>query len=111
LSGPTHLNGVGKRNDEGRDSARHAILGVALIMLVLRRVIQLWVASPQTRRVVYGRIAVISVTYAGSGRVGYPAEIPAPRRHVQWIAGQTMILATNTDGMDSYIRGPLEHPR
>ena len=23
--------------------------------------------------------------------------------HVQWIAGQTMILATNTDGMDSYI--------
>ena len=23
--------------------------------------------------------------------------------HVQWIAGQTMILATNTDGTDSYI--------
>ena len=23
--------------------------------------------------------------------------------HVQWIAGQTMILATNTDGMDSYV--------
>ena len=23
--------------------------------------------------------------------------------HVQWIAGQTMILATNTDGADSYI--------
>ena len=22
--------------------------------------------------------------------------------HVQWIAGQTMILATNTDGTDSY---------
>jgi hypothetical protein len=23
--------------------------------------------------------------------------------HVQWISGQTMILATNTEGMDSYV--------
>jgi hypothetical protein len=55
--------------------------------------------------VVYGRIAVISVILL-LGLVGSAHSQERYLRlegHVQWIAGQTMILATNTDGTDSYI--------
>ena len=55
--------------------------------------------------VVYGRIAGISVILL-LGLVGSAYSQESYLRlegHVQWIAGQTMILATNTDGMDSYI--------
>ena len=55
--------------------------------------------------VVYGRIAGISVILL-LGLVGSAHSQQGYLRlegHVQWIAGQTMILATNTDGTDSYI--------
>ncbi len=58
-----------------------------------------------TVAVVYGRIAVISVTLL-LGLVGSAYSQERYLRlegHVQWIAGQTMILATNTAGIDSYV--------
>ena len=51
------------------------------------------------------RIAVISVILL-LGLVGSTYSQERYLRlegHVQWIAGQTMILATNTDGMNSYV--------
>jgi hypothetical protein len=42
--------------------------------------------------------------HARRGWVGYSQErYLRLEGHVQWISGQTMILATNTEGMDSYV--------
>ena len=55
--------------------------------------------------VVCGRIAVISVILllVLVGSAYSQQRYLRLEGHVQWIAGQTMILATTTDGTDSYI--------
>jgi hypothetical protein len=55
--------------------------------------------------VVYRRIAVISVILllGLAGSAYSQGRYLRLEGHVQWIAGETLILATNTDGMDSYI--------
>jgi hypothetical protein len=55
--------------------------------------------------VVYRRIAVISVILllGLAGSAYSQGRYLRLEGHVQWIADQTLILATNTDAMDSYI--------
>ena len=52
-----------------------------------------------TRRAVISVILLLGVVGSAHSQERYLCL----EGHVQWIAGQTMILATNTDGMNSYV--------